>query len=241
MRLLPTQILTIWEQGISQLSTQRAMIILSTAMPTVNPQDLEELSLGNRNLKLLNIREALFGTKIDCLAHCHHCQEFLEFNLDSTLLKSETPPSSHEFVCTIEETKYKLRLINCQDLAIAAQQPNVAEAERVLIERCILSIDDQEVVAPQSPPKAVHEKLAVVLQRHDPLAELLIHLTCPICNKNFQTALEIADFLWNEIATYAKQLLSEVHLLAQTYGWNEETIFALSRARRQYYLQQISQ
>ena len=80
---------------------------------------------------------------------------------------------------------------------------------------------------------------AACLAKADPQADVLINLHCAACQHPWQVALEIECFLWAKLNALAKRLLREVHVLAQTYGWRETDILAMSAVRRQIYLEMI--
>ena len=83
----------------------------------------------------------------------------------------------------------------------------------------------------------VMEAIASRLAAADPLAEVLIDLSCLACRHQWQVLLDIERFLWTKISVLARRLLQEVHALASAYGWTEREILALSPARRQSYLE----
>ncbi|MGQ0568671.1 MAG: phage baseplate protein, partial [Armatimonadota bacterium] len=85
-------------------------------------------------------------------------------------------------------------------------------------------------------PEEIVTELAARMAEAQPEAEVLLDLECAACGHRWQAPLDIAAFLWTEIASRAKRLLREVHTLAQVYGWRESDVLALSDARRQHYL-----
>ena len=78
------------------------------------------------------------------------------------------------------------------------------------------------------------------MAERDPMAEIQIQLACPACTQHWPLILDIASFVWTEIATQAKRLLAEVHILARAYGWREADILAMSDRRRRHYLDMVS-
>ena len=73
----------------------------------------------------------------------------------------------------------------------------------------------------------------------DPMAEIRLALNCVGCSNQWEETLDIASFLWTEIASRAKRLLREVHTIASAYGWTEGEILSLSEARRALYLEMV--
>jgi hypothetical protein len=89
---------------------------------------------------------------------------------------------------------------------------------------------------PQDVVDAVTDRMA----EGDPLADIQVAVSCPICNHIWRAALDIVSFLWSEIDNLAARLLRDVHTLASAYGWREKDILALSPGRRQFYLAAVS-
>lgn len=234
--LSSSELLKIWENGFKQTITERTIVILTAALPTLTLTDIHALTIGERNQHLLRIRERVFGVHIPCTSHCPHCGDAVEFTLDTEQLTTPTQPAT-DFVCSMAGNTYTFRLITCHDLLLAAQQPTLIAAERLLIEQCLATTESRIDITQLSDHDI--QLLSEQLKRHDPQAELLVNLSCPVCTKSWETAFDIATFLWEEIAALAKQLLTEVHCLAQAYGWDEATVLALSQKRRQYYLSQV--
>jgi hypothetical protein len=73
----------------------------------------------------------------------------------------------------------------------------------------------------------------------DPMAEILIQLSCPSCGVGQESVLDIVSFFWTELEAHAKRLLREVHDLATAYGWTEHGVLSLSDQRRAAYLDMV--
>ena len=65
---------------------------------------------------------------------------------------------------------------------------------------------------------------------------MCLNLTCPDCGGNFRSELDIADYLFAELAARGRELYRQVHRLAFHYHWNEDAILGMSQARRLLYL-----
>jgi hypothetical protein len=145
---------------------------------------------------------------------------------------------------TIENNGIELtfRLLNSKDLAAISQSSNLEEARQQLIRRSLIKAtqDGQEIKNEQLTTTTI-QILGEAIVDCDPQAELLLNLDCPNCRNAWSDQFDIVAFLWSEISTQAKSLLEEVHLLAQAYGWPEETILGMTTKRRKYYLGRIEQ
>jgi len=130
-----------------------------------------------------------------------------------------------------------LRLLNSLDLRAASESPGVDRAFRLLLDRCVLERDDRPGMSLEDLPESTLEQIASCLAQADPLAEIVIDLTCSACGHKWQLLLDIEGFLWAKISAMARRLLHQVHALASAYGWSESDIMALSSVRRHAYLE----
>jgi hypothetical protein len=107
----------------------------------------------------------------------------------------------------------------------------------ILLERCVVGATGPDgAVAPHELPSAVRDALDEAMVAADPLAEVLIDLTCPACGAAFRADLDVAGFIWSELDAKARRLLDDVDALARAYGWTESEVLALSDERRAAYL-----
>ena len=114
-----------------------------------------------------------------------------------------------------------------RDVRAAAETEDVAAAECVLLERCI----DGEAT------DEVRRAVTAAMAKADPLAEVLLDVSCPSCGESFAADVDVARFVWAEVRTRALGLLRDVDALARAYGWTEEQVLALGAARRATYLE----
>jgi predicted RNA-binding Zn-ribbon protein involved in translation (DUF1610 family) len=192
---------------------------------------------------LFIIREQLFGQELYSAVSCEQCGEQLEFTLQiRELLAQPVETSSDPPVLTFEQEAYEVhfRLPNSHDLLEVTRPDVKGDAHERLLERCLVRVRDGSTdrsaeALPQAIQAAVMERMAEA----DPLADIHIEFSCPACGHVWQAVLDVVDYLWNEIETRSRQMLTEVHLLASTYHWREEDILSMSAWRRQLYLEMI--
>src|SRR5262245_10469442 len=67
-----------WERGAAQGPTMRGLLLLAAANPGATPAALAATGIGERDARLLELREALFGAQLECIASCPHCGERIE-------------------------------------------------------------------------------------------------------------------------------------------------------------------
>jgi hypothetical protein len=252
--LSAAQLLMAWEQGQGQASFQRALILLSIAYPELTTDELAHLSIGERDKRLLGLRELTFGSQLVSLVNCPACGEQLEFSFkaEEICLASESEKAkelrgvgndeiSPTLSVYLQEYEVLFRLPNSLDLAAIAKSHNMTANQQLLLQRCILSarLRDEEINASQLPANLL-EAITLRMDEADPQANVQLNLSCLQCRHIWQAVFDIESFFWAELQVWAERLLQEVHILARAYGWREADILALSPYRRQFYLGMIS-
>lgn len=241
MRTLPPQeVLSIWDRAEASDPVGRALALLGAACPERSRDELAALPLGRRDALLLELRQRMFGPRIECFGRCPACGEPVEFGLEVPALLEAQPASPPPSELRVSAARYALRVRppSSLDLIELARAPDSETARDRLLERCVLEARcDDEPIAPTGLPEPVALAVAEALERCDPLAEVRLDLRCPACARDWPLALDIAALLWEELALIAERLLAEVHALARAYAWREADILAMSPRRRARYLE----
>ncbi|MDX6695731.1 MAG: hypothetical protein QOF02_3334 [Blastocatellia bacterium] len=237
--LSASELLEVRERGGSQTPVGRALLLLAAACPETSPEELAQLSVGQRDARLLKLRELTFGPRLHSLATCAACREQLELSFTSADLLFPSDESTEPLVLRIAPFEVRFRLPDSLDLAAISVGENrdAGAARQLLLERCLLSIEragEQARIADL--PPLVLEAIVERMAEADPQADVQIALTCPQCAARFQAPFDIESFFWNEISAWAERLLNEVHILASSYGWREADILNMSSWRRHFYL-----
>jgi uncharacterized protein (UPF0212 family) len=240
--LSAAELLHAWEQGLAQAPARRALILLGAACPDLSRDALARMSIGQRDARLLALREALFGSQVTGLTACPVCGDQLElaFAVADILAAPSAAESADTHMLAAAGCEVQFRLLNSEDLLAIANAVDIASARRALFARCVVQAhrDDEYTPIDQLPDEvvsAVAESMALL----DPQAEVQLTLTCPVCANQWQAAFDIVSYLWAEINAWAMCLLREVHSLARAYGWREADILAMSAIRRHWYLEMI--
>jgi len=225
--LSTTEILSVWEQGCGQPPMQRALLILAAANPELPPESLANLSIGQRDARLMQLRELTFGARFTGLANCPACDEKIELTFDAPAIHpAEEIETRVEMELNIEARELRFRLPTSADLLAV----NTGEQ---LVSRCLLSGEND---CSENTIRAIGEKMALA----DPMADVQLALNCASCGNQWEATFDIVSFFWREIAAAARGIMREVHLLASAYGWSESEILALSQARRRFYLEMLN-
>jgi hypothetical protein len=236
------EILRIWEVGLRQHAIDRALTILEIASPETPHAALTGLSIGQRDACLFAVRKQTFGSQLSMLSTCPQCNEQVEcmLNLADMRLAPCLEPANEVQLMVVDQYEIHFRLPDSLDLAAIAGFQDASSAAHVLAQHCMLQANRDGVTLPmEALPETVLAAVTSQMAEHDPLADVQLDLTCPACGYHWQLMFDIVTFLWREIATQAKRLLREVHILAQAYGWREADILSMSAARRQLYVEMV--
>ena len=240
--LTAKDVLDLWERGLTRQPLQRSLDLLAIASPELSLEQLRDLPIGQRDLRLLGIREALFGPHLSCLTSCPQCGERLEMAFDIEQLRAIPPDSATGGPYSIMRDDYEVefRLPNGGDMLQIVELPDAREARQTLFERCVQQARRAGVpISASDLPSELVLAAATRMAELDPQADMQIALTCPACSRQWSATFDIASYLWIEINAWALRLLHEIHCLASAYGWREVDILSLSPMRRQFYLELI--
>ena len=237
--LTASELLDVWERGLIQRPVERALALLAAATPDTPPDVLAELSIGQRDARLLTLREWTFGPQLVSLASCPCCRERLELSFGIEDLRAAPEATDGEEPISLNVAGYELRfrLPNSADVTTVAAHEDTPDARQVLLERCLLAAeqDGVEKSADQLPANVV-DAVEEAMSQADPQGEVQIAVSCPVCGHQWRQIFDVVSFFWSEIDAWAHRVLHDVHALASAYGWREVDILTMTPRRRQFYL-----
>jgi hypothetical protein len=244
MRLFSAHdLLRVREVGEDQHPLDRALTLLAAACPELTWDELAALSVGQRDARLLTLRERISGPSLSGFAECPRCAERLEFDVEVADLRVAPEPDAEEEARDVvtDGVALRFRLPNSRDLAAVLGCQDPAAARSLLVQRCVLeaSRDGTPVVGSELPAEAI-SRVAERMAECDPQADVLLDLRCPTCDHTWRVLFDIVAFFWAELAVQATRLLREVDTLARAYGWREADILSMSARRRRSYLEMIA-
>lgn len=241
-RLSASRLLEVWEQGFSATPVERALLLLSAAHSGESWEELSLLSIGTRDARLLKLRAETFGSRMQAMSNCPHCNEAIEMSFSVMDILAD-PPEAWEtsLSLTMEDYDVYCRLPDSRDLAVVAAAGDRSLAVRQLFHRCLIEVrQDDKVVSSDGLPSNVMDAVAERISKVDAQSNIELEMTCPACNHTWIAPFDIVAFFWMEISAWVNRTLRDVHILACAYGWSEEEILNLSPARRQAYLGMVS-
>jgi hypothetical protein len=235
------QLLEAWESARGLGPVRRGRTLARLALPSLSPAEVAELSTGQIDRALLELRRRVIGPTQDATANCPACAERVEFSFPlEMVLNAQSDAAADNQNHRVHAGAYacEFRLIRPDDLEAAAATGSVARAKECLVTRCVtrVSVDGVEQALPLALPADVIARLAEALGEADPLADLRFDLRCPACDHRWSARFDALNCLWQEIESFGWRMLEHVHVLASAYGWSERDILELAPARRAFYL-----
>ena len=233
--LSDNEVIGVWERGALRSPLDRALLLLAVASPETPTDALADMAIDERDARVLELRTALFGEHFTGIAECPQCAQTLEFQLCGAALRRHRLSQQTEDFVTAGGLRF--RLPNSRDLAAVfadeafPDDDESAKAQKLLRGCCL------NATAETAWNTAVYEEAEAGLDALGAKAGLQLQFQCESCRAQWETPLDICAWLWAEIDRRGRTLLDEVHVLASTYGWDEQRILAMSPARRSAYLQ----
>jgi hypothetical protein len=244
--LSAARLLDVWESGLRSSPDERSILLLLAVMPDKTRDEVHTLGIGERDYYLLQVRQMLFGSRMEHQAACPACDERLEWESDVADLSSAGEgqyPLGTALEMMVADCRIRFRPPNMTDIADVLRNADGSDTERQLLERCLIDAstpDGQPLDLSQLPATSV-QVMSQRLEKADPLARIDIELHCPNCGHQWLALFDITSFLWAEINAWAERTLRAVDLLARTYGWQEADILAMTPTRRQIYVEMAEQ
>ena len=234
-----TTLLRAWEVGEAQPPLRRALTLLACAWPETSCEQWSEASIGERDSRLLSLREELFGSRIEAVAVCPACRERLEVAFSTRDIRAPQPTKQGRLQVSAAGYRVICRLPTSADL-LSLPATRDENLQRRLLDRCIEEVrfDGQKTDSGMLPQQVV-EAIETEIARADPQADVQVALSCTQCGHGWHMTFDVLAYLWNEIDDWAQRQLYEIHVLASAYGWVEHEILRLSARRRRLYLEMI--
>jgi T4 bacteriophage base plate protein len=237
------ELLTAWEEGLDQPLLEKTMRLLGKACSVTDHNDIGLLSIGERDARLLQLREWLFGYRLMNMTHCPKCKETVEWETTTEKLHLQKLPATlavRSFMLEKNDYSINFRLPNTHDITHAMANPVYRADQKKLLSDCIVGINKKgKKYKEKKLPDEVLDALSRRMEEEDPQADIRMNIQCPACSHEWEARFDIVSFLWAEINNWAQRMMQEVYLLARSFGWSEKDILSMSTRRRQLYLQMI--
>lgn len=229
---------------------RRANLLLARCLSPEVRHVVPDLTIGDREALLLQLRGLTLGDELECLVSCPgpDCGVVMQVHLDlnDVLLPAYAKPKAEHQVSVEQDgatvvVRFRLPcaadLDHVGDLATA----DAEEAATSLLAACVREV---RVDNSRTQLELLDDGVAAEVERRieelDPQAEIELDLACSDCGLPFEVIFDAGTFLLREVDEQAEQLLADVHTLALHYHWGEREILSLSRDRRARYLDLIA-
>jgi hypothetical protein len=164
--LSATELLDLWETGLQQSLIERSLRLLATACGVTDPGKMAALSIGERDARLLQLREWMFGPQLMNMAHCPQCGEQVEWETSVHALKLQ-PCSDDDTPRTgsleLNGFNIRYRLPNTIDMQHACAGGGASQ----LLRNCILEMQPADIA---SLPEPVELAIMQRMSEEDPQA-----------------------------------------------------------------------
>jgi hypothetical protein len=221
-------VLDTWEAGLALAPAARAELLLWAA----GEDDVHDWPIGRRDRALLQLYCP--DGPLEAVAVCPACATQLELVIDPQLLSSED--SAQPVDVELGDYRVTARPVTVGDLAMLPPGGEVAQLRALLVSRCVLTATRAgRAIDPDALPARVLEVVETSLDAADPTADLRVCLACTDCGAQWSETLDPVRFAWSAVQESARQLATEVLVLARGYGWSESEILGLSPQRRSLY------
>lgn len=229
-------LLTLWEVGADPL----ALLAASTGD---TPEAIALMPVGRRDAALIDLHTAMFGTAIAATINCPTCDAVAEVALDAAEILAE-PAGQADVEVSLADWTVKARAANSRDMAslgeLSPDDDAAAIGNRARRLALALVTDCRRAGQLQSPetlPDAVIDALGEALAAADPLATIDLAINCPACGAAIVAIHDPATHLARAVDSGARRVISDVALLARSFGWSEADILAMGPQRRAAYLE----
>jgi hypothetical protein len=234
----PEMLLALWERGVGQPESAPGDALLEGA-----PGATRTRTLGERNVRLIELHAWLFGPTMDLLSHCPSCRTVAQFTSDCEALAAQMrvvdETSSH--CLEVQGHVIEFRLPDAADVAAASREEALEGFAQNLLDRCVLACaHDGASVPVRALPAPVLDALSQRMETLDPGANVSFALECPQCATRWDAPLDVGQMVWQKVQAAAERLLLDVDALARAYGWTEREVLRLSPLRRAAYLQLVA-
>lgn len=206
---------------------------------------LSALTLGDREVLLLRLRQVTFGNVVELVVHCPGviCASPMDVRLDIDQLCRAAPVPQGS-----PDPRLVLRIPTGADLATVAARAldDPQGAARILALNCLDVVDRIDVGGADGPTadwvdNELLDRVGEMLATLDPHADIELAVSCPECGQAFVAPIGAADLLRDELVARRRDLDVEVHLLARHYHWGEGEILDLPSDRRRRYVDVLSE
>ncbi len=214
----------------------------------VSPVPLEmarDLLVADRLHLLLELRRATFGDRVRATLVCPWpgCgrRASLEFSVADVPVQTRSLPGRWHTMTLDDGREVVFRLVTGaeqEELAGLAEE-NEGAALTALLTRCVRRIGEDEQPGEDTVaalPARVRAEIEERMRQVSPSVAQTMDTRCTECGRAFTVPFDVQRFFLGELRTDGARLYEEIHYLAYHYHWSETEIMAMTRDKRQRYI-----
>jgi len=213
------------EQSVSGTGSMDAVqlldrLLLDSSGCAAGPGSAQMLTVPDRDRVLAALYSALFGQTVATSVGCVSCGktfdlDFALADLDRQSRSDASAPAPDGVFQTVRGDRFRLPTGE-DEYAVLGMVPD--EAERVLLERCVV---DGEPGAVQT-----------AMETAAPILALDLSARCPECGHEQPVHFDIQHYLLTALRQERAMLVDDVSRLARNYGWGLRDVMELPRSTR---------
>lgn len=226
-------LLDTWEHVHGEGHQRSAVALLEAASSPDDSTSFVDLPIGDRDGRLMELRERLFGPALASALVCPSCGESMELSFALAAVRPPRGASTTPVQVSAGGRDLRFRLPTTRDLLAVADASDVEMARRELLRRCAIDVDADVL---SSLADTDIDAIEVAMERADPQADVQLESMCTECGASITAPFDILAQLRVELDVWARRTLYEVSSLAAAFGWAERDILEMSAWRRQAYL-----
>jgi hypothetical protein len=201
--------------------------------PPLDPAERwDQLPFADVDAALLALRSHLTGDRVIAGVRCAGCSEWCDTELSIAQYLRANQPRRIMGLERDGEGWYRwrgarFRVPAVADVLSAVRLPHAQQSKAL-----------REAALPE-PSGNFGRRIGRLLERIAPALAGEVRGTCPHCEDEVRGWFDPGAFVLAELQSSSRILLDHVHLLAQAYGWTEETILTIPARRRAFYAARI--
>jgi len=225
------------ETSHRDMSLALALLRRVASAPAGAGVDWADLPVTDVDALVLWLRIATSGNLLRAEARCQTsgCGALLDINFPvSDYLAAIRPRVPHTVRPTAEASWFSIagtvvtfRVPTAADLLAVSRR---GDRVRALRDLC---------VRPADAPARIVRRIETALESMAPPVARELAAQCPECSRAVTLYFDPVQFVLRELGEQAAFVYEDVHLLARHYGWSEQSILALPRARRAQYAEMV--
>jgi hypothetical protein len=218
----------------------------------VPPEVARDLLVADRLYLLLQLRAATFGDRVRATLVCPWpgCGERVSLEFGLSDIPVEAPPQPgplHTMTLSAAaaagrdgcEVVFRLPTGADQEELSGLLEDNEAAALTALLARCVRRIgadQDPDEASVAALPARARAEIEDRMRQVAPNVGQTMDASCTECGRAFAAPFDIQRFFLGELRTDGARLYQEIHYLAYHYHWSESEIMAMTRDKRQTYI-----